>query len=110
MVCQDDKVSYSASSLFFFLLTITWPGLLTGIHLYVKIAENFVCLILQDRFWFVYLPIGSTIRFEFLAQFAVDHLIFIINISFLINLPIYSFIPLEFSTLLLTVGISLESK
>ena len=46
------------------------PGLfLTS---YLKIPENFVCLILQDGFWFVHVPFGSMIKFQFLAQFPVD--------------------------------------
>ena len=41
------------------------------IHLYLKIPE----VILQDRFWVVYIPFVRMIKFKFLAQFRVDHLL-----------------------------------
>ena len=31
-------------------------------------------LILQDLFWFVYVPFGNMVKFQFLAQFSVVHL------------------------------------
>ena len=43
--------------------------------LYLKIPENFVSFILQDRFWFVHLPFGRIVKFRFLAQFQEDHLL-----------------------------------
>ena len=30
-------------------------------------------LILQNIFWFVHVPFGSIVKFQFLAQFPVDH-------------------------------------
>ena len=42
------------------------------ICLYRKIPENYVRLILQDGFWFVYKPFGSMVKFQFLAQFPGD--------------------------------------
>ena len=44
------------------------------ICLYFKITENFMHLILKDRFWFVHIPFGCIISIKSLAQFLVDHL------------------------------------
>ena len=43
--------------------------------LHLKIPENFLRLILQDGFWFVYIPFGSMVKFLFIAQFPVNHLL-----------------------------------
>ena len=60
---------------FFFLLIIMIcsPGRDKAIRLYLKIPEEFVRLILQDRFWVVYIPFFRMVKFQFLAQFPVDH-------------------------------------
>ena len=43
LICRDGNIHYSAGSRYFFL-TITWSGRLVN-YLYLKIPENFVCLI-----------------------------------------------------------------
>ena len=40
----------------------------------LKIPDNLVRLILQDRFWFVHILFLRVVQFQFLAQFPVDHL------------------------------------
>ena len=42
------------------------------IRLYEKIAENFLRLILQDKFWVVHIPFVRMIKYQFLEQFPVD--------------------------------------
>ena len=54
------------------------------ICLYLKIPENFVCLILQVRFLFVVIPFGFTIKFQFLAQFSVDCLLHPLTLSLIL--------------------------
>ena len=44
------------------------------IRLYVKIPEEFVRLILSDRFWVVHIPFVCMVRLKLLAQFLEDHL------------------------------------
>ena len=44
------------------------------ICLYLKTLENFMSLILQERFWFVNVSFGSMVKFQFLAQFPVNPL------------------------------------
>ena len=44
------------------------------ICLYLEISANFVRLVLKKGFWFVHIPFGSIVKFQFLAQFSVDHL------------------------------------
>ena len=62
----------------FFLLNITNSGWSSGrnlvICLYLKIPAKFVRLIFQDEFWVMRIPFCSMVRFQFLAQFPVDHL------------------------------------
>ena len=41
------------------------------ITLYLRIPEEFVRLILQDRFWIVHKPFVRMVKFKFLAQFPV---------------------------------------
>ena len=41
----------------------------------LKIPEVFVRLILLDRFWIVDIPFVRMVKFQFLAQFPVDHLV-----------------------------------
>ena len=38
------------------------------------IPEEFVCLILLNRFWVVHIPFVRMVKFQFLAQFQIDHL------------------------------------
>ena len=45
------------------------------ICLFLKISEKFVPRILQDWFWVVHIPFVRMIKFQFLAQFTVDHLV-----------------------------------
>ena len=42
--------------------------------MYLKIPEDIIRLILQDGFWFAHIPYGCVVKFQFLAQFPVDHL------------------------------------
>ena len=44
------------------------------IRLNVKIPKEFVRVIIQDRFWVVYIPFVCMVKFKFLVQFLVDHL------------------------------------
>ena len=65
----DDRV------VFFVNHHYAWPfGGDKMIHLYHKISEKFIRLILQDGFWFVQVSFGSMVSFKFFAQFPVDHL------------------------------------
>ena len=71
----------------FFLLIITISGLLAEIRwecLYFKIPGNFMRFILQNGFWFVRVPFGSMVRFQFLAQFPVNTFPIIIIIIIII--------------------------
>ena len=43
------------------------------IRLYVKIPEEFVCVILQDRCLVVHTLFVCMVKFKFLRQFPVDH-------------------------------------
>ena len=52
---------------------VWYPGRDYVIRLCFKILQNFMCLILQDRFWFVYIPFFHMFKFQFLAQFPVMH-------------------------------------
>ena len=64
------------SFLFFFLdYHLVWSsGRNEGICLYLKILENFMCLILQVAFWFVHILFVNVVKFLFLAQFPLNHL------------------------------------
>ncbi len=44
------------------------------IRLYLKIPEEFVRLILKDRFWVMHIPFVRMVKFKFLAHFLVDRL------------------------------------
>ena len=75
VVCRDSKVHNSESSLFFvdyYKIWLSGPDLV--ICLYLKIPEEFVHLIVLDRFWVVHIPCVRIIKLQFLAQFPVDHL------------------------------------
>ena len=72
VVSRNIKVHNSVSSLFLFfflLLIISSSGRQTETQ---KLLWEFVRLIFQDRFWFVYIPFVHKVKF--LAQFPVDHL------------------------------------
>ena len=43
------------------------------IRLYIRIPEEFVRVILQDRCWVVHIPLVCVIKFRFFAQSLVDH-------------------------------------
>ena len=70
----NTKVQNSASSLFVDYYKIWSSGRDLVIRLYLKIPEEFVCLILQDRFWVVSIRFVRVVKLQFLAQFPVDHL------------------------------------
>ena len=54
---------------------MSWSGLWPGFgDLYLKILDNFMRVIFQERFWFAYKPFGNTIKFLSFAKFPVDHL------------------------------------
>ena len=46
-----------------------------AIRLYVKIPEEFECVILQDRFWVVLIRFIRMVKLQFLLQFPVDYLV-----------------------------------
>ena len=50
---------------------LAWMGV---IHLYLQILQNFMCFILNSRFWFVHIPFISMLKFQSIAQFPVGHL------------------------------------
>ena len=56
------------------------------ICLYLEIPENFVRFNLQDGFWFVHIPFGSMVKFQFLAQFPVDHQSYLVVSSLILLL------------------------
>ena len=60
---------------FFFLLSLSliiWPRL--SDLFYLKIPENFMCLILLGGFRFAHIPLVRMVKFKLLAQFPVDRL------------------------------------
>ena len=62
----------------FFLLGLVFYLLLGLVFrlmfcLYVKFPEEFMCFVILDGFWFVYKLYGSILKFQFLAQFPLDH-------------------------------------
>ena len=59
------------------------------IPLYVKILEHFVRLIFLDRFGVVQIPFARMVKFQFLAQFPVDHLALSVLSSLKISVLIY---------------------
>ena len=78
VVRRDSKVYNSASTLFLLLFNIIKFIRLAKICLYLKILENFVRLILQDRFWVVHLLFVHMVKFQFLAQFPGDYLFYLV--------------------------------
>ena len=60
---------------FFFYFHSGWSsGWDSLIRFYLKISEKFVCLVLEDGFWAVHIPLVRKVKFKLLAQFQVDHL------------------------------------
>ena len=80
--------------------------------LYLKIPESFMRLILQKGFWFVNIPFDSTVKFQFLAQFPMNHLShpIVSSLAFFLRkfASLLLFTSLEFFTSALTDGPSLE--
>ena len=74
VIRRDGKVHYSALSLFskLSLVLVLWPVL--GDRFISQNHWEFLRLILQDWFWFVNIPFVRMVKFQFLAQFPVDHL------------------------------------
>ena len=58
---------------FFVFLLSTKYNLLAGIHLYLKIPENFMRS-LRRAFWLTHILFGSMFKIQSLAQFSVDDL------------------------------------
>ena len=56
------------------IITVWSSGQHKLIRRYLKISEICMHLILQDGFSFVYISFGCIIKFQFLAQFPLDHL------------------------------------
>ena len=59
------------------------------IHLYLKILEKFKRLILLDGFWVVHMPFVRMVKFQFLAQFPVDLVLYSFCSNLLHSLIIY---------------------
>ena len=75
MVSRDSKARDSASFLFFVGYYKVWSsGGDLVIRLYLKISEEFMRPILQERFWVVHIPFVHMVKPQFLTQFPVDHL------------------------------------
>ena len=77
----------------FFFITITrclvfWPGL--GDLFVSQNPKEFILLILQDRFWFVYIPFCSMVKFQFVAQFPVIPLHHPVMSSFVLILCVFA--------------------
>ena len=71
----DSKVDNFADSLFFVDYYKIWSsGRDQVIRLYIKVPQEFVCIILQDRFWVVHISFVGMVKFKFLAHFPVDQL------------------------------------
>ena len=69
MVCRDGKVPYSTGSFFSLSVGLLEIKGLVGISKYKRI----LCLILQNGFWVMHLTVVRMIKFQFLAQFQMDH-------------------------------------
>ena len=61
-------------------------GLRAEIKWSLKIPEIFMRLILQDEFWFMHIPFGSMVKFQFLTRFPADLLPHPVVPSFIIPL------------------------
>ena len=44
------------------------------IRLYIKVPQEFVCVIFQEKCWVVHIPFVGMVKFKFLAHFPVDYL------------------------------------
>ena len=70
MVRRDGKVNNPTNSLFFIDYYKVWSSCRDlVIRLYVKIPEEFVYVIFQDRFWVVYILYVRTVKLQFLANY-----------------------------------------
>ena len=56
------------------------------ICLYLKIPVKFLCLVLQDEIWFVYISFVSMVKLKFFAQFPMDHLPYLVLYTFCASL------------------------
>ena len=72
MVHWNAQIHKTANSIF--ALVIWSSGQDLVISLYLKVPEKFMLLILFDKSLFVHIPFDNMIKFQFLAQFLVDHL------------------------------------
>ena len=52
----------------------------------LKFLDNSVCLIIQDRFWVVHVPLVLMVKFKSLAEFLEDHLPHIVVPSLIVFL------------------------
>ena len=93
----DSKVHNSAWSIFVVVVVVVdnykvwWSGQDKVIHLYLKIPEKFMRLILQDGFLVVHIPFICMVEFKPLAQFPVDHLVHLVVICCILLLCDWSF-------------------
>ena len=62
---------------FFFLVVnyhkVRSSGNVYIIWLYLKTPKKILCSILPGGFWFMHVPFGSTVKFQFLTHFPSDH-------------------------------------
>ena len=65
---------YFSSCLLSFTFTLWSSRQDWVIGLYLKVPVNFMRFIFEDRFWVVRIPPVRMVKFQFLAQFPVDHL------------------------------------
>ena len=72
---------------FLLILVKVWSsGRDKVIHLHLKIPEEFVRLILQDRFCVVHIPFVRIVKLQFLTQFPMVHLDYPVVFSLLLFL------------------------
>ena len=71
----------------FVQLHLVWSsGRDSVICLHLKIQEEYVRIILQNVFWVVNIPLVSMVRFQFLAQFPIDHLTHAVVTRYILSL------------------------
>ena len=89
VVSRDSKVHNSASS-YLFCWFFTRSGHLSEMRGSVRMLKSHwsLCLIFQDRCCVVHIPFVRMVKFNFLAQFPVDHLAYPV-VSSLILIPCY---------------------
>ena len=85
VVCRDSKFSFLFCLLSLGLVVWSRLGDLV-IRLYLKLPEKIMRLIFQNRFCVVRIPFIRMVKFQFLAQFPVDHLSHSVLYSFWANL------------------------